>query len=401
MTIKIEKDSYLIIVYKDFDNILISDFPEKKKENSTNILNKISNQSKTSTGQKLLKVVNMGITSSIAQNMASKTGLPNSVQGRIQSSLYDIMADGKISKLEVAKDFIGSCANELDSTAISMGLPTSQALYSALAPDGSGVIAKDFVKHFQKKAEEKTGEKLAQRNKVAQDTNVLKFKLVTADSESWNSNLPTRKTEKGFSLVDAIENENKTRDFSISIIQGDYSGITDMYSVKTLLETIWNNKKPFDIYVNDANNNKTETLTHCAINSISWESEGVNCLNASLNITKIPEWEVKVETVSGGNGKAKAKAKTRKKGKVRSSKKAYNKVQSTKKSSNVKANAGTVGWYKGWVKNQIEREKNPNFKQAHIYTIKTKTGVKINNAVVTQALRANGMHGTPAQYGIK
>ena len=193
----ITNDAYLILVYKDFDGIIVSNKDYKEITQATNILNKASAQAKTSTGQKLLKLVNMGITSSIAQSITSKSGLSSSVQGRIQSSLYDILADGKVSKLEVAKDFIGSCTNELDSTAIAMGLPTSQALYSALAPDGSGVIAKDFVKHFQKKAEEKTGEKLAQRNKVAQDLTVLKFRLVSSETEDWTTNLPSRKTQKG------------------------------------------------------------------------------------------------------------------------------------------------------------------------------------------------------------
>jgi hypothetical protein len=330
----IDNDSYLMIVYKDFDSIIVNTYSEKDKVDTEQVINTSASVSKTNTGQKLLKLVSAGVTSSIAQSMASKISLPNSVKGRIQSSLYDIVADGKISKLEVAEDFIGSCTNELDSTAIAMGFPTSQALYEAIGPEGAGVISQDFLKQFQKKAEIVEGEKLAQRNKVAQDLTVLKFKLVTGDSESWPSNLPSRKTEKGFDIVDAIENENKTRDFQISIIQGDYSGITDMYQVKTLIdEEIRTKKIPFDIYVNDKNNKKQEALRHCFFTGIDWESEGVNCLNANISITQIPEYEVKTEQVEGNTNKATRKQVVSEKNKVNNNKtKKTNKTTSEKKS---------------------------------------------------------------------
>jgi len=304
----IDNDSYLMIVYKNFDSIIVNTYSEKDKVDTEQVINASVSITKTSTGQKLLKLAGAGVTSSIAQSMSSKISLPNSVKGRIQSSLYDIVADGKISKLEVAEDFIGSCTNELDSTAIAMGFPTSQALYEAIRPEGAGVISQDFLKQFQKKSEIVKGEKLAQKNKVAQDLTALKFKLVTGDSESWPSNLPSRKTEKGFNIVDAIENENKTRDFDISIIQGDYSGITDMYQVKTLIdEEIRNKKIPFDVYVNDKNNNKQELWRHCFFTGVTWETEGINCLNASISITQIPEYEIRTEKVDGASRTASRK----------------------------------------------------------------------------------------------
>lgn len=322
----IDNDSYLIIVYKDFDSIIVNTYSSKDISDTEQIINASASISKTNNGQKLLKLLSAGVTSSIAQSMASKISLPNSVKGRIQSSLYDIVADGKISKLEVAEDFIGSCTNELDSAAISMGFPTSQALYEAIGPDGAGVISKDFLKQFQKKAEVVEGEKLAQRNKVAQDVSVLKFKLITGDSESWGFGLPTRKTEKGFDIVDAIENENKTRDFQISIVQGDYSGITDMYQIKTLIEEEIRDKKiPFDIYINDKSNKKQESWKHCFFTGVDWESEGVNCLNASISITKIPEYEVRTEYVEGNTNTV-----TRKQTVAKSTKKKSN-ITSVKK----------------------------------------------------------------------
>lgn len=394
----IANDSYLIIVYQDFDNILISDFPEEKKEEIAKSLDNASTKAKTSTGQKLLKLVSAGVTSSIAQNMASKISLPNSVKGRIQSSLYDIVADGKISKLEVAEDFIGSCTNELDSTAIALGFPTSQALYEAIGPDGAGVISKDFLKQFQKKAEIVEGEKLAQKNKVAQALTALKFKLVTGDSESWTSNLPSRKTEKGFDIVEAIENENKTRNFNISIIQGDYSGITDMYQVKTLIEEEIRDKKiPFDIYVNDKNNNKQEVWKHCFFTGIDWEPEGVNCLNANISITKIPEYEVKTEAVIGGINNNKI---TRKQTGSKRTKKINDKSKKTEKKASSRANAGTDEKVVPNLKSSIAKERLGSSGSNPIRTYTNANGT-LNRANIYERLRANGNKGTIEQYGIK
>lgn len=392
MTINIVNDSYLIIVYQFFDDILVSDFEEKDKESTTQALNNASSTAKTSTGQKLLKLAGAGLTSSIAQSMSSKINLSNSIKGRIQSSIYDIIADGKISKLEVAEDFIGSCTNELDSTAIAMGFPTSQALYEAIGPDGAGVISQDFLKKFQKEADKKEEEKVLQKNKVAQDITALKFKLITGDSESWNFGLPSRKTEKGFNIVDAIERENTTRDFQISIVQGDYSGITDMYVAKSTVEFIVDNKIPFDVYVNDANNNYTEILKHCFFTGVTWETEGVNCLNASINITKIPEYEVKTEAVSGNTNKT-----VRKQTGSKKKKDTNNKTKQQEKKATTKANAGTNSEVVPGIKSRIASERmgeNP----VGIYT--DEKG-QLKRDAIYKRLQANGNKGTIEDYGIR
>ena len=399
---KIDNDSYLIIVYKDFNNIIVNNYPIKSKTDTEQIINASASITKTNNGQKFLKILTAGVTSSIAQNIASKTNLSNAVIGRVQSSLYDIIADGKISKAEVAEDFIGSCTNELDSTAIALGLPTSQALYEAIGPDGAGVIAKDFTKNFQKQAEKVEGEKLAQRNKVAQNPNVLKFKLITGDSESWGSNLPSRKTEKGFNIVDAIENENKTRDFQISIIQGDYSGITDMYQVKTLIdEEIRNKKIPFDIYVNDKNNNKQEVMKHCFFTGISWESEGVNCLNASISITQIPEYEVKTTIISSSSSSSKSSSNSRKNKVASSTKNKNNKTKTVKKQTVSKPNAGSKPGTIQDLKSTIAQEKVGGVNGYHWLTTVNKGKVVLNRAAINTVLRHNGCKGSIEQYRIK
>ena len=398
----INNDSYLIIVYKDFDSIIVNTYSDKVAKDIEQTMNASASVSKTSTGQKLLKLAGVGLTSSIARSMASKIELPNAVKGRIQSSLYDIIADGKISKLEVAEDFIGSCTNELDSTAIAMGFPTSQALYEAIGPDGAGVISQDFLKKFQEKSTEVEGEKLTQKNKVAQDLTTLKFKLITGDSESWSFGLPSRKTEKGFDIVDAIENENKTRDFDISIVQGDYSGITDMYQVKSLIdEEIRTKKIPFDVYINDKNNNKQEVLKHCFFTGVTWETEGVNCLNASISITQIPEYEVRTEKVKG-TSKTASRTASRKQKKASS-----NKSNQAKTSTKQKDSAGEKASLTTDQKTIVDNLKVLASTKKQFYTkhYGDKDGAKYYKAWLTTdlspRLRSNGITQSYTSLGFK
>ena len=54
---KIDNDSYLIIVYRDFEKILVSDYKVKDAEDTSKALDDASKNVKTSTGQKLLKLV--------------------------------------------------------------------------------------------------------------------------------------------------------------------------------------------------------------------------------------------------------------------------------------------------------------------------------------------------------
>jgi len=302
----ITNDAWLILVYKDFDTILVSDYKEADKVDTSNIVDTAlkTSASKTSLWTKVknavtgdpVRLISAGLSSSIAQSMISKSGLPSALVGRIQSSVYDIIADGKVSNTEVANDFIGSCVNELDSVAIGMGFPTPDALYSAIKPNGAGVNSGDFVNKFEVIAKEIEADKLKQKNKVAQDLTVIKFMLCTDDSETWASELPSRKTQNGFDIIDAIENSNKTKDFTVSIMNNEAKGV-DIYAVKNAMEGIRDGKIPFDIYVNDPFQKKQLAWKYCFFTNVAWTFEGTNTLNCTMGITKIPQYTVESKPV--------------------------------------------------------------------------------------------------------
>ena len=231
-----------------------------------------------------------GLTSSIGQNIAGKA-LSNATLGRINSSIYDIMSDGKISVPEVAEDFIGSCTNAIDNVATDMGLPTPSSLYTALMPGGTGVISKDFANLLGKKmdAENKEEEKKLNEGEYT----VLKFKIVTGDKENWSMDIPTRKTEKGFEIATAINNHNKTKDFEVLLCTNDKAG-TDMYQIKNQLEELRSQKVPFDVYVNDKDVYNQYKLSNCLFSSLDFNPNGKNALNCSMSVVEIPEWDVEI-----------------------------------------------------------------------------------------------------------
>lgn len=301
--ITIDNDSYLIIVYgKDKNKVKAREYDVKVAEASKNLLN-------TALKSTVAKVALAGLTSPIAQNIAGKA-LSNATLGRINSSLYDIMADGKITKAEVAEDFIGSCTNTIDNMATDMGLPTPSALYGAIMPSGTGVISKDIVNLFSKKSDKENKEQEAKLNQG--DITVLKFKIVTNDSESWAMDIPTRKTEAGFEIATAISNNNKTKNFDVILNTNSRKG-TDMYQLKNQLEEIRNKKEPFDIYINDKDVLHQYKMTNCLFSGLDFETQGKNTLKCSMAIVEIPEWNVdfvKLEKTTSTTPKSSSKTKS-------------------------------------------------------------------------------------------
>lgn len=280
---EITPDAYLMIVYgKDKDTIKVKQYDVKVKKSSKNLLD-------TPLKSNIATVALAGLTSSIGQNIAGKA-LSNATLGRINSSIYDIMSDGKISVPEVAEDFIGSCTNAIDNVATDMGLPTPSSLYTALMPGGTGVISKDFANLLGKKmdAENKEEEKLNEG-----EYTVLKFKIVTGDKENWSMDIPTRKTEKGFEIATAINNHNKTKDFEVLLCTNDKAG-TDMYQIKNQLEELRSQKVPFDVYVNDKDVYNQYKLSNCLFSSLDFNPNGKNALNCSMSVVEIPEWDVEI-----------------------------------------------------------------------------------------------------------
>ena len=281
---EITPDAYLMIVYgKDKDTIKVKQYDVKVKKSSKNLLD-------TPLKSNIATVALAGLTSSIGQNIAGKV-LSNATLGRINSSIYDIMSDGKISVPEVAEDFIGSCTNAIDNVATDMGLPTPSSLYTALMPGGTGVISKDFANLLGKKMDAENKEEEKKLNEGGYT--VLKFKIVTGDKENWSMDIPTRKTEKGFEIATAINNHNKTKDFEVLLCTNDKAG-TDMYQIKNQLEELRSQKVPFDVYVNDKDVYNQYKLSNCLFSSLDFNPNGKNALNCSMSVVEIPEWDVEI-----------------------------------------------------------------------------------------------------------
>ena len=281
---EITPDAYLMIVYgKDKDTIKVKQYDVKVKKSSKNLLD-------TPLKSNIATVALAGLTSSIGQNIAGKA-LSNATLGRINSSIYDIMSDGKISVPEVAEDFIGSCTNAIDNVATDMGLPTPSSLYTALMPGGTGVISKDFANLLGKKMDAENKQEEEQLNEG--EYTVLKFKIVTGDKENWSMDIPTRKTEKGFEIATAINNHNKTKDFEVLLCTNDKAG-TDMYQIKNQLEELRSQKVPFDVYVNDKDVYNQYKLSNCLFSSLDFNPNGKNALNCSMSVVEIPEWDVEI-----------------------------------------------------------------------------------------------------------
>ena len=281
---EITPDAYLMIVYgKDKDTIKVKQYDVKVKKSSKNLLD-------TPLKSNIATVALAGLTSSIGQNIAGKA-LSNATLGRINSSIYDIMSDGKISVSEVAEDFIGSCTNAIDNIATDMGLPTPSSLYTALMPGGTGVISKDFANLLGKKMDAENKQEEEKLNEG--EYTVLKFKIVTGDKENWSMDIPTRKTEKGFEIATAINNHNKTKDFEVLLCTNDKAG-TDMYQKKNQLEELRSQKVPFDVYVNDKDVYNQYKLSNCLFSSLDFNPNGKNALNCSMSVVEIPEWDVEI-----------------------------------------------------------------------------------------------------------
>ena len=281
---EITPDAYLMIVYgKDKDKIKVKQYDVKVKKSSKNLLD-------TPLKSNIATVALAGLTSSIGQNIAGKA-LSNATLGRINSSIYDIMSDGKISVPEVAEDFIGSCTNAIDNVATDMGLPTPSSLYTALMPGGTGVISKDFANLLGKKMDAENKQEEEKLNEG--EYTVLKFKIVTGDKENWSMDIPTRKTEKGFEIATAINNHNKTKDFEVLLCTNDKAG-TDMYQIKNQLEELRSQKVPFDVYVNDKDVYNQYKLSNCLFSSLDFNPNGKNALNCSMSVVEIPEWDVEI-----------------------------------------------------------------------------------------------------------
>lgn len=346
----VDNNSYLMIVWGDNTSELkIAEYSEEVKNNATGLLDKAISINGVG------KAVLAGVSSPLAQSMASKF-LPDALMGRTMSSLYDVVKDGKISNREVAGSFINSCTNELDATAVAMGLPSASSLYEALMPDGSGIIATDFLNHFAKQSKKHADDVLEQENTNKSATKVLKLKIITDETESYSSELPRRRTEKGFNYVDYVNNEEPTFEFN-AIIGG--VGI-DLYAMKDSLIEIRNSKIPFDVYINDKVNKKQYHYKNCLFETLNFSSDtsSDNTKNISLTLQPIPEHTIKTQAI-----KPISNTSTRKQGKSKKSVKKNTKLKAKVQGSGKKA----FTWSEKAVVNALKDEARQNFKQDKNY----------------------------------
>lgn len=299
------QDAYLYIAYGKSRDYYAKEFDAQQKQNLQNAQNLA--QQPSSGKLDIAKRLGMTLyTSPIFQNFASKS-LPSGVLGRLNSGLYDIMADGKISLMEVADDFIRNTTNILDGVALDLGFPSVSSLYNAIKPDGTGIFSKDinntaltFIKSFSKNSqkqnqniENKENEKLNENNEI------IKFKLVTQDSETWSTNAPERKTESGLSLITVLGNENIEKKCTVSIING--SDNTFMYDIKNKLKELRDKRESFDVYIVDKDVNYNYTLSNCVFTNVSTDTEGKNSLTINMSFLQIPEYSVTYQKVSSSS----------------------------------------------------------------------------------------------------
>lgn len=280
--ITLNNKAYLTIVYGSArDKVKITPYKTDVKKSTKNLLD-------TPMKSNIATVALAGITSSVGQNLAGKK-LSNATLGRINSSIYDIMSDGKIHIQEVAEDFIGSCTNTLDNMFTDLGYPTPSALYTALMPFGSGVISKDFSNLLGKKMDGENKQKNQLENEG--DYDILQLPLVTSDKETWSIDIPTRKTEKGFEIATSVSNHNTTKDFDVLLCSNNSR---TMYELKNTLWQIKNSKEPFDIYIADNDVQEHYTLKNCLFSNLDFTPNGRNTLNCSLSVVQIPEWDIQI-----------------------------------------------------------------------------------------------------------
>lgn len=304
--VDISNNSYLIIVWgSQVENVNIVEYkePDKTKIEKTvqNAVSATTDVSINSTGKAIIN----SYFSPIAQQMASKL-LPPSVLGRANSSIAQIIKDGKINNTEVFESFKTSCTSELDSVASGLGLPSPSALYDLIKPSGSGLTSaginpKQFTEEYAKTSEKLYDELNIVKNNKSVEFAYIKLKLCTSESESYSSSLPRRRTEKGFNVVDYVNNEDLA--LSFDVLLGGIGNDT-MYQIQDALVDLRNSKTPFDVYKIDKINNKQVKYKRCLFSSLEFGKDNIsaNTKTCSMSFEEIPDGKVEVGSITGISG---------------------------------------------------------------------------------------------------
>jgi len=306
--VDISNDSYLIIAWgSQVENVNIVEYKEtdlgRGKDSAKDAISKTTDVSINNTGKAIINSYFLPI----AQQMASKL-LPPAVLGRANSSIAQIIKDGKISNGEVFESFKKSCTNELDSVASGLGLPSPSALYDLIKPDGGGLTSaginiKQFTNEYSKTSQKLYDELAIIKNNKSVEFAYIKLKLCTSESESYSSSLPRRRTEKGFNLVDYVNNEDLA--LSFDVILGGIGNDT-MYQIQNALVELRKSKTPFDVYKIDKINNKQTKYKRCLFSSLEFSKDNVsaNTKQCSMSFEEIPEGKVQTGKVDQNIGGA-------------------------------------------------------------------------------------------------
>ena len=350
-SISIGNDSYIVIIANKGDaKVKVADYPMDVRANMANIMSGSNPLGAT------MRVLDAGWNSDIARSLLSNSSIPNSVVGRITSSVSDIISTGRLTSTAVWEDAWGSITNSIDSVAIDMGFPSATALSNAIDPHNPPLSADNIAKFGNSLKNKLTGKSQIGTDKIndsdlmnslgtASDAIIVKLPLCTSDKETWSSSLPSKKTECGFDIVTSVQNDNLTKDFTVLINDKTIEGL-NMYATRDMLYGIWQDKYTFDVYVCDADIRENRIYEHCMFTNVTLSTEGRNSLTVDLSITKIPEWTIKVQKLDksqtqGSRTSSGKSNKSRKSSSAKSNKTNANKTSNTQRTSNSNAKSKT------------------------------------------------------------
>lgn len=300
----IDNDSYIIITWgEDSDNVKILKYDDKKAQDIDNSLTFVS------LNKNLMQGKIGGALKATARFISSKALSP-AVQGRVESGLIGILNDGKIKLNEVKASLIDNCTNELDKVAVDLGFPTPSALYDAISNNGSGLNPDDFIQSYTNATKSTANDIISSENNAKEGANVLKLRFCESDSETYKSEIPSRRTEKGFAYTDYVFNDSLERSFGV-VLGGVAS---NPFEYKDVLKSIRDSKIPFDVYINDPKNKNQEILTNCLFSNLSFDrsTDLGDSISCAFDIKEIIESEIKTEKVSGSTSGKSVKSRKQK-----------------------------------------------------------------------------------------
>jgi len=210
------------------------------------------------------------------------------INHRVTSAVDQILASRKVTDQTIYDIFINNATEYLDSTAIKMGFPTPSQFYSELSPSGNGVNPDMFIANFKEAIEQKFVAEKVKVNKQRLVKNGLVLKIVESDTDEYQSEIPFRRVEDGFSYTDYVYNDIADRKFSCVLFSSSDRGITE---TKELLLSIRKSKEPFDIVVYDGNS--SELVQNCLFSGLSFNRDVSmgDTLQAQLSIRPIKKSE--------------------------------------------------------------------------------------------------------------